>query len=110
MQIILGICSDRNKIENERLIRPLHFKLRLKIRPIAKAPASESRLRVHHYNDFVCTITRRDTNPINYVYRDEVPISTAVTQRTPKVILNVVQDAQQLFDGSDKDLTALDTC
>ena len=31
-------------IENERLIRPLHFKLRLKIRPTAKAPASESRL------------------------------------------------------------------
>jgi hypothetical protein len=44
MQIILGICSDKNMIENERLIRPLHFKLRLKIRPTAKAPASESRL------------------------------------------------------------------
>ena len=45
----------------------------------------------------------------------EVPISTVVTQRTPKVILYVLppatvqSDAQQLFDGSDKDLAALDT-
>jgi len=59
-------------------------------------------------------VTRGNPTPINYVYEDEVPISTVVTQRTPKVILHAVppatvQDAQQLFDGSDQDLAALDT-
>jgi hypothetical protein len=60
----------------------------------------------------IAAVTRGNPTPINYVYKDEVPISTVVTQRTPKVILHAVppatvQDAQQLFDGSDQDLAAL---
>ena len=58
-------------------------------------------------------VAQGDTMPINYVYNDEVPVSTVITQWTAKVIQHAVppttlQDAQQCFDGSDKDLAALD--